>query len=622
MKDYSEYSELLAKVEKPGRYVGGEYASGIPDPAKAGLRICFCFPDTYEIGMSNLGVKILSDCFNKTGFAVCERSYMPWPDMCEQLKLHDVPLYALESGDPLNVFDVVAFTLQYELSYTNVLAMLSLGGIPLCSADRGESDPVVIAGGPCAYNPEPVADFIDIFSIGEGEEALVELANYLYDCKKKGVTRAETLYGASRIPGFYVPSLYKPEYNKDGTLAAFKPLREGVPETVTKRVIEDLDKVSFPRECAVPFIETVHDRVMLEVFRGCLRGCRFCQAGMIYRPYREKSPETLNADAKAAIAHSGYSEVALTSLSISDYSRLPQLVDDLLAWTDEKMVNLSLPSMRIDSFYEELLKKVSSVRKSGLTFAPEAGTQRLRDVINKNITEDEILLACERSFDGGRSSLKLYFMNGLPTETDEDIKGIAELAQKIVNLYYSKKRQGGGRGVNVTVSVSCFVPKPFTPFQWTKQDTIEELERKQQLLKECIRTGKISYKYHDARVSRIEAVFARGDRKLCKALALAHERGMMLDGWDEYFDYEKWMSVFADSGIDPAFYANREFGTNELLPWDFIDIGVTKEFMKKEYDRALTGETTPDCRTKCSGCGAAKLGGRHCVCRERSAENA
>ena len=622
MKDYSEYAPLLANVEKPGRYVGGEYASGIPDPEKAELRVCFCFPDTYEIGMSNLGVKILADCFNKTGFAACERSYMPWPDMCGQLKKHNVPLYALESGDPLCVFDVIAFTLQYELSYTNVLAMLSLGGIPLTSAERGADDPVVIAGGPCAYNPEPLADFVDIFSIGEGEESLVELAGYLNECKKNGTSRAETLYGASKIPGFYVPSLYKAEYNADGTLASFAPLREGVPEKVVKRVITDLDSVSFPRECAVPFLETVHDRVMLEVFRGCLRGCRFCQAGMIYRPYREKSPETLNADARAAIEHSGYSEVALTSLSISDYSRLPELIDSLLEWTDEKMVNLSLPSMRIDSFYEELLKKVSSVRKSGLTFAPEAGTQRLRDVINKNITEDEILLACERSFDGGRTSLKLYFMNGLPTETDDDIKGIAELAQKIVDLYYSKKRQGGGRGVNVTVSVSCFVPKPFTPFQWVKQDTVEELERKQQLLKDCIRTNKISYKYHDARVSRVEAVFARGDRKLCKALAVAHRRGMMLDGWDEFFDYGEWMSVFAESSIDPAFYANREYGTDELLPWDFIDIGVTKKFMLEEYSRAMNGETTPDCRTKCSACGAAKLGGGKCVCRERSGENA
>lgn len=617
---HPEYSPLLERVEKPGRYVGGEYASEIPDPKKADIRICFCFPDTYEIGMSNLGVKILADCFNKTGFAVCERSYMPWPDMRAQLLEHNLPLYALESGDPLNVFDVVAFTLQYELSYTNVLEMLKLGGIPIDSNNRADGDPIIIAGGPCAYNPEPLAEFIDIFSIGEGEEALVELAEFINNSKKQGLSRAEILHGASRIEGFYVPSLYDAEYNPDGTLAEFKPKFENVPATVTKRIISDLDKVSFPRKCPVPFLETVHDRVMLEVFRGCLRGCRFCQAGMIYRPYREKSPETLNADALEAIEHTGYSEIALTSLSISDYSRLPKLVDELLAWTDDKKVNLSLPSMRIDSFYEELLQKVSSVRKSGLTFAPEAGTQRMRDVINKNITEDEILLACSRAFDGGRNSLKLYFMNGLPTETDEDIAGIAELAQRIVNLFYSKKRFG--RGVTVTVSVSCFVPKPFTPFQWEPQDTLEELERKQQLLKGCIKTNKISYKYHDARVSRIEAVFARGDRKLCSALRLANERGMMLDGWDEYFDYDKWISVFADCGINPEFYANRRFGVDELLPWDFIDIGVTKKFMKDEYLRALSAETTPDCRTKCSACGAARLCRDKCVCNNREDKNA
>ena len=618
--DKSVYAKLLENVEKPGRYVGGEFGSEIPDPYKAELRICFCFPDTYEIGMSNLGVKILADCFNKTGFAVCERSYMPWPDMIEQLKINKLPLYALESGDALCDFDLVAFTLQYELSYNNVLHMLSLGNIPVKSAGRGENDPIVIAGGPCSYNPEPMADFIDIFSIGEGEEALIELASFIKEAKKSGMSRKDILYGASQLKGFYVPSLYDAEYNPDGTLKSFVPNREGVPETVEKRIITDLDNVSFPRKCPVPFLETVHDRVMLEVFRGCIRGCRFCQAGMIYRPYREKSPEVLNEDAKVAVEASGYSEVALTSLSISDYTRLPQLVDDLLSWTDGKKVNLSLPSMRIDSFYEELLTKVSSVRKSGLTFAPEAGTQRMRDVINKIITEDEILLACARSFDGGRNSLKLYFMNGLPTETDDDIKGIAELAQKIVNLFYSKKRFG--RGVTVTVSVSCFVPKPFTPFQWEPQDTIDELERKQQLLKSEITTGKIAYKYHDARVSRIEAVLARGDRKLCNAINLAFERGMMLDGWDEYFDYGKWMKVFEESGIDPSFYANRTYALDELLPWDFIDIGVTKKFMQNEYKKAHSAVTTPDCRTQCSGCGAARLCLNKCVCNDRGENNA
>ncbi len=614
MIDYNKYAPLLENVEKPGRYVGGEFSSRIPDAEKADLRVCFCFPDTYEIGMSNLGMKILQDCFNKSGFVCCERSYMPWTDMREQLIKHDLPLYALESGDPLNVFDAVAFTLQYELCYTNVLQMLGLGNIPLFSKDRTDSHPIVIAGGPCAYNPEPMADFIDIFSIGEGEEALIELARLISDCKKQGLNREEILYRASQLEGFYVPALYDVTYNADGTLASFTPNRENVPSTVKKRIISDLDKVNFPRKCAVPFLETVHDRVMLEVFRGCIRGCRFCQAGMIYRPYREKSPDVLNADAIESIENSGYPEISLTSLSISDYTHLRELIDKLLSWTDDKKVNLSLPSMRIDNFYEELLEKVSSVRKSGLTFAPEAGTQRLRDVINKNITEEEIISAVSKAFDLGRTSLKLYFMNGLPTETDDDIRGIAQLGQNIVDTYYSKKRSGGGRGVNVTVSVSCFVPKPFTPFQWEPQDTFEELERKQQLLKSEIKTKKISYKYHDARVSRIEAVFARGDRKLGRALYEAYKQGIMLDGWDEFFNYDKWISVFESVGIDASFYANRRFDIDELLPWDFIDIGVTKKFMKLEYQKALDEKTTPDCRTKCSGCGASSLCNGKCVC--------
>ena len=614
MIDYEKYAPLLANVEKPGRYIGGEYGSEIPNPETAELRVCFCFPDTYEIGMSNLGIKILTGCFNNSGYISCERSYMPWPDMREQLIKHNMPLYALESGDALNVFDIVAFTLQYELCYTNVLSMLGLGGIPVLSKDRTDKDPIVVAGGPCAYNPEPIADFVDVFSIGEGEEALLEFTALVRDCKKKGLSREETLFRVSQLEGFYVPALYDVEYNEDGTISSFKPNREGVPKSVKKRIIENLDEAYFPCKCSVPFLETVHDRVMLEAFRGCIRGCRFCQAGMIYRPYREKTPEVLNQNARESIDHSGYSEISLTSLSISDYTHLRELIDGLLEWTDKKNVNLSLPSMRIDNFYEELLEKVSSVRKSGLTFAPEAGTQRLRDVINKNITEDEIISACEKAFDGGRNSLKLYFMNGLPTETDEDICGIAQLGQNIVDTYYSKKRFGGGRGVNVTVSVSCFVPKPFTPFQWEPQDSLAELERKQQLLKSEIKTKKISYKYHDARVSRIEAVFARGDRKLGRALLEAYNRNMMLDGWDEYFSYDKWMDVFESCDIDASFYANRRFGIDEILPWDFIDIGVTKKFMKREYEKSKNAETTPDCRTKCSGCGASSLCNGKCIC--------
>ena len=597
-----KYAHLLKHVEKPGRYIGGELNSTVKDMSTVDLRLCFCFPDTYEIGMSNLGMRILIDCFNRMDGVFCERSYAPWPDMEEQLIKNGVPLYALESGDPLRDFDAVLFTLQYELCYTNVLNMLRLAGMPLYAKDRAEDMPLVVAGGPCSYNPEPLAGFVDIFSIGEGEEALVELAELIRACKKEGVSKAETLYRVSQLEGFYVPSLYDVTYNEDGTLASFTPNRDGVPKTVKKRIIKDMDKVNFPDKSPMPYLDVVHDRVMLEVTRGCIRGCRFCQAGIIYRPYRDKSPDNLVECARKSIDNTGYSEISLTSLSISDYPRLPELVDKLLTWTEEEKVSLSLPSQRIDAFYEELMEKVMSVRKSGLTFAPEAGTQRLRDVINKNIAEDDILVACEKAFDGGRNSLKLYFMNGLPTETDEDIVGIANLAQKIVDLFYAKKRKG--RGVTVTVSVSCFVPKPFTPFQWEAQNDFEELERKQRLLRDHITSRKIDYKYHDAKVSRLEAVFAKGDRRLGKALAEAVARNQRFDAWDEFFSYENWMEIFADTGIDPAFYANRVMGEAELLPWDFIDIGVTKSFLLREKHKAESGETTPDCRTKCSACGA------------------
>ncbi len=615
------YASLLRNVEKPGRYTGGELNSEWKDPSEVDLRLCFCFPDSYEIGMSNLGMRILVGCFNRMDGVFCERCYAPWPDMEAQLREHGLPLYALESGDPLGSFAAVLFTLQYELCYTNVLNMLDLAGIPLLASERGEEDPLIVAGGPCAYNPEPLADFVDVFSIGEGEEALPELAELLRTCRKEGVPKEELLYRVSQLEGFYVPSLYDVTYRPDGTLESFRPNREGVPATVRKRIIEKLDDVYFPVEPPVPYLEVVHDRVVLEVNRGCVRGCRFCQAGMVYRPYRDKSPETLDACAAASVRNTGYSELSLTSLSISDYPRLPELIDRLLKWTEKQRVSLSLPSQRIDAFYEELMEKVMSVRKSGLTFAPEAGTQRLRDVINKNITEEEILAACGKAFDGGRNSLKLYFMNGLPTETDEDIAGIASLAQRIVDLFYSQKRRG--RSVTVTVSVSCFVPKPFTPFQWEGQTEADELERRQKMLRDCIRSRKIDYRYHDARVSRLEAVFARGDRRLGRALAEAVRRGQRFDAWDEFFDYDRWMQIFDDLGIDPAFYANRTFGEDELLPWDFLDIGVSKRFLLSERHRAQVAQTTPDCRTKCSGCGASALCGGRCSCdewREKQAE--
>ena len=604
------YASLLRRVEKPGRYTGGEFGETLKE--NASVRMCFCFPDTYEIGMSNLGMKILTGVLNKLDFLGCERCFAPWADMERALRETGTKLYALESGDPLDTFDVVAFTMQYELCYTNVVNMLLLSGIPPLARERGEDAPLILGGGPCTYNPEPMADFFDVFSIGEGEEALPELLTLYHECREKGLTKREFLLRAAKLDGFYVPSLYDVAYNGDGTLASFTPNCEGVPARITKRVIHDLDTAYFPADAAVPFLETVHDRVTMETSRGCIRGCRFCQAGIVYRPYREKSVEKINACAADCIRYSGYSEISLSSLSISDYSEIRRLIDTLLGWTEPRSISLSLPSMRIDAFYGELMRKVMSVRKSGLTFAPEAGTQRLRDVINKNITEDEILAGCREAFANGRTSLKLYFMNGLPTETDADVEGIAVLAQRIVDAFYETKRNG--KGFNVTVSVSCFVPQPFTPFQWEPQDSIAELERKQQLLRDVIRTRKITYHYHDAHVSYIEAVFARGDRRLSRAILEAVERGQRLDGWDEFFRFDTWMEAFAAAGIDPDFYAARRRPYDELLPWDHIDCGVSRAFLVRESEKARAAETTPDCRTQCSGCGANRLGGKRSCC--------
>ena len=604
------YASLLRRVEKPGRYTGGEFGETLKE--NASVRMCFCFPDTYEIGMSNLGMKILTGVLNKLDFLGCERCFAPWADMERALRETGTKLYALESGDPLDTFDVVAFTMQYELCYTNVVNMLLLSGIPPLARERGEDAPLILGGGPCTYNPEPMADFFDVFSIGEGEEALPELLTLYHECREKGLTKREFLLRAAKLDGFYVPSLYDVAYNGDGTLASFTPNCEGVPARITKRVIHDLDTAYFPADAAVPFLETVHDRVTMETSRGCIRGCRFCQAGIVYRPYREKSVEKINACAADCIRYSGYSEISLSSLSISDYSEIRRLIDTLLGWTEPRSISLSLPSMRIDAFYGELMRKVMSVRKSGLTFAPEAGTQRLRDVINKNITEDEILAGCREAFANGRTSLKLYFMNGLPTETDADVEGIAVLAQRIVDAFYETKRNG--KGFNVTVSVSCFVPKPFTPFQWEPQDSIAELERKQQLLRDVIRTRKITYHYHDAHVSYIEAVFARGDRRLSRAILEAVERGQRLDGWDEFFRFDTWREAFAAAGIDPDFYAARRRPYDELLPWDHIDCGVSRAFLVRESEKARAAETTPDCRTQCSGCGANRLGGKRSCC--------
>lgn len=604
------YAALLRRVEKPGRYTGGEFGEVYKENMP--VRMCFCFPDTYEIGMSNLGMKILTGALNRLEFLGCERCFAPWADMEAELRKTGTKLFALESGDPLDAFDVVAFTMQYELCYTNVVNMLRLAGIPPLARDRGEDAPLILGGGPCTYNPEPMADFFDIFSIGEGEEALPELLTLYYECRENGLSKREFLRRAAGLEGFYVPSLYDVTYNADGTLASFAPNCAEAPARITKRVIPDLDTAYFPTDAAVPFLETVHDRVTMETSRGCIRGCRFCQAGIVYRPYREKSVEKISSCAADCVRYSGYSEISLSSLSISDYSEIRRLIDELLGWTEPRSISLSLPSMRIDAFYGELMRKVMSVRKSGLTFAPEAGTQRLRDVINKNITEAEILAGCREAFDNGRTSLKLYFMNGLPTETDADIEGIAALAQRIVDAFYETKRNG--KGFNVTVSVSCFVPKPFTPFQWEAQDSIAALERKQQLLRDAIRTRKITYHYHDAHVSYIEAVFARGDRRLSRAILEAVDRGERLDGWDEFFRFDTWMEAFAAAGIDPDFYAARRRPYTELLPWDHIDCGVSRAFLVRESEKAHAGVTTPDCRTQCAGCGANRLGGTRSCC--------
>lgn len=607
-----EVERLLQKVQKPGRYVGGETKSVVKDKKDVDVRFAFCFPDLYEIGMSHLGIKILYGAMNEIPYFWCERVFAPWVDMEAQLREKNIPLYALESGDAVKDFDFIGFTLQYELSYTNVLNMLRLAGIPLRSADRTELFHIVVGGGPCACNPEPLADFFDIFFLGDGEEVDIEVMELYRQCKKEGRDKHNFLLRAAQIEGVYVPSLYDVEYNLDGTVKAYFP-KEGAPAKVRKRVVNDMDSAYFPESFPVPLIDIVHDRVSVEVLRGCIRGCRFCQAGFLYRPFRERSIETIDKHCRAMCASTGYDEISLSSLSTSDYGRLNELLDYLHRWTETEKVSLSLPSLRVDNFSPELMKRVNSVRKSGLTFAPEAGSQRLRDVINKNVTEEELLRTVNVAFTEGWTRIKLYFMIGLPTETMEDVLEIVELGKKVVDAFYRNKEKPKGKGVEVSLSAAAFVPKPFTPFQWFGQDTMETLQEKQRGLKSGNHSKRVNVSYHGAQTSFLEAVFARGDRRLGGVLENALNRGLHFDGWDECFDFDSWMESFAVCGVDPAFYATRTRAFDEIFPWDHLDYGISKEFLQEECRRAYEAQTTPNCREACSGCGAACFKGGLCL---------
>lgn len=602
----------LLSVQKPSRYIGGEVGSIIKDRSKVDVRFAFCFPDTYDIGMSHLGMKILYSLINERENYWCERCFAPGEDFETVMRENDIPLYALESLDAVKDFDFIGFTMQYELSYTNVLNMLDLAGIPILSRDRTEElTQIVVAGGPCVCNPEPLADFFDLFILGEGEEVNLELMGLYLEMKKQGATRKEFLRRAAHIKGIYVPEFYHFCYKEDGTIEKLE-VTEGAPETVRKRIIADFDKVYYPENFVVPFTEIVHDRASVEVLRGCIRGCRFCQAGFIYRPFREKHSDTICRETKILCENTGYDEVSLASLSTSDHSEIDPMLSQLLDYTAAERINLSLPSLRVDNFSEELMEKVKKVRKSGLTFAPEAGTQRLRDVINKNVTEEEIFSACRIAFEGGYTGVKLYFMMGLPTETDEDIIGIADLANRILDLYYSIENRPKGRGVQISISVATFVPKPFTPFQFEAQDTREMIERKQKLLMDSVKSKKIKVSYHNSDVSLLEAILAKGDRRLCSAVYTAWKKGCKFDSWDEYFDFDKWSEAFSECGIDTSFYASRKIGYDEILPWDHLDYYISKDFFIRENKTAHEAVTTPNCREKCTGCGVNKCTGREC----------
>ena len=612
MPTINELRQALFSVQKPGRYTGGEPGSVIKDKEKVDLRFAFCFPDTYEIGMSFLGEKILYELLNRHENWWCERAFMPWVDMKEQMETLHIPLYCLESKDPLRAFDIVGFSLEYELCYTNVLAMLELSGIPLRAADRDERWPLIIAGGPCVCNAEPMADCFDVMQLGEGEQMLQDICACVEKGKKAGWNKEQLLAALAGIPGVYVPSFYDVSYEEDGRIRAVTPNRPGVPARVTKAIVKDMDSFPPPENFVVPIVGTVQDRASVEVLRGCVRGCRFCQAGQIYRPFRERSPELISSCARTLCANTGYDELSLMSLSTSDHSRLEEILDRLNSWAEADHVSLSLPSLRVDNFSQSLVEKTSRVRKSGLTFAAEAGTQRLRDVINKNVTWEQIERGCRIAFSEGYTSVKLYFMMGLPTETMEDIKGIADTAQKVVDLFYTIPDRPKGKGVQVTCSVACFVPKPWTPFQFCAQDTRETLREKQKYLLSCVHSRKIKVNYHDSATSVLEGIFAKGDRRLGAVIETAFRNGSFFDTWEEYFDYDRWLAAFAACGIDPDFYNYRAMALEETAPWDHMDVGVSRAFLAREYQKALRAETTPPCNRQCSGCGANKLLGGPC----------
>ena len=600
-----QIKRILPTVQKPARYTGGEWGEIQKNSEEVDVRVAFCFPDTYEIGMSNVGMRILYGVMNQMEGVWCQRVFAPWGDMEEKMRDQQLPLWALESQEPVKDFDMIAFTIGYEMSYSNIVNMLRLSGVPIHSAQRQGLHNMVFAGGVCAFNPEPLAEFIDFFSTGEGEDSTVEIVSLYQKAKREAWSKEQFLWEVSKIQGVYVPSFYTPEYNPDGTLKAVIA-REGAPKVVTKRIVENLDTAYFPTKMIVPSTEIVHDRANLEVFRGCIRGCRFCQAGFSCRPVRKKSPGVLYRQAVEVLENSGNNEITLSSLSTSDYRGLKELTDELIPYCAENRVSLSVPSLRADNFSRELMEKLQTVRKSGLTFAPEAGTQRLRDVINKNLREEEILSTCAQAFAGGWNNVKLYFMLGLPTETDEDVLGIAELVYKVVQAW-KENAVNRKRGLRVHVATAYFVPKPHTPFQWEAQITPQEYLRRCKLLKEHLYSKSIEYDYHSTELSRLEAVFARGDRRLGAVIEEAVNSGARLDGWDEYFRYDIWCNAFEKCGIPVDFYTVRGYGEEEILPWDMIDVGVSKKFLLRERQRAYAAQVTPDCRHGCAGCGANGL---------------